>query len=110
MNKRIRIALLFVTTIIFTSCGQENVNEKIVSKWLGKQVELPKIDFLKNNASVNPYDKKIKILTLIDGDCSVCVEELKAWEAFMSKVDTTKVGFVFVIYSFVKKKFFKEFF
>jgi hypothetical protein len=100
MNKRIRITLLLVTVIVFSSCGQENVNEKIVSEWLGKQVDLPQVDFLKNKTSVNPVDKKIKILTLIDGDCSVCVEELKAWEVFMSKVDTTKVGFIFVIYSF----------
>lgn len=97
---------ILIITILFgliTSCNKSNKKtESLVNKWLGKQLTLPSDSLIRNYdiKFSSPLTKKIKILTLIDGDCSICYNELEDWKKFMKKIDTSEVGAVFTIYSY----------
>ena len=53
--------------------------------------------------------KNQKILTVINGDCSSCVQDLKKWREFISKIDTLKVSVFFIIHSYDNLQTFKYF-
>ncbi len=88
----------FISTLICS--GQQKDTKPVVNEWIGKKIQLPKLNSIKKNEeiSINPLNKKIKILALINGECGVCMDELEKWKKYMNKVDILEVGFIFLIY------------
>lgn len=101
--KPLLIFFVFITNLAILVGNQSCKNKEYdnVSKWYGKLMVLPD-ERAMFNASYNglkPHEKKIKILSFINGGCGPCVEELKEWKSFMALVDTSDVGFLFLIHS-----------
>lgn len=95
------ISSIVIILCVFIRCKESNVEKKDISKWFNKEIVLPNDSLIVNNQKFpNPLIKKIKILSLINGDCSVCYDELREWKEFIKEVDTGKVGFIFNIYTF----------
>ncbi|AUP78669.1 redoxin domain-containing protein [Flavivirga eckloniae] len=96
--------ILIVLLFINLSCVKNKEINSEVNNWVGKQLTLPKDSLIRNyiKKKTNPLKKKIKILTVINGDCSICYDELKAWKSYIKETDTSQVGFVFIIYTFNK--------
>jgi hypothetical protein len=80
-----------VTITLFCSCKRTKVQIQYeqIEKLLGKRIVLPdSIRFVDKSTfklSESLYDVKtpIKITTNIDGDCHVCIEQLKKWESLI---------------------------
>jgi len=95
--------LIFIFSFLISTLiciGQQKDTKSVVNEWIEKKIQLPKLNSIKKNKeiSINPLNKKIKILTLINGECGVCIDELEKWKKYMNKVDILEVGFVFLIY------------
>ena len=96
--------LLFgaLVSLILSCNGGNKINvKKELNSWYGNKISLPNDSLIRNTRGkyLNPKYKTIKILTIINGDCSVCVDELKKWKELIKRVDTSKVGFIFSVYS-----------
>ncbi len=102
MNKKLlKYSFIIIILSLFLSCRNKSDVGKIVEKWYGKQFILPDDSLMMttNGITVNPFSKKIKIVTAINGSCGACIGELKDWMSFMSDIDTCQVGLIFLIYS-----------
>lgn len=94
-----KLTILFVV-IVVTSCNSNAQIKSEVNYWKGKQLVLPTDKQIFNNRDkTSPISKKIKIMSVINGGCGPCVEELQEWKKFMKGIDTTYVGFVFLVNS-----------
>lgn len=93
-----RFLSLYIILCYSNSCSNRMKIEKEIQKWQGKQLILPNNQSMINPGkySINPLSKKLKVLTLINANCGKCVEQLTDWKNFMSSVDTSQVGFVFL--------------
>ncbi len=93
--------MIFVFALSLSCKSDDNVKSDAVNHWFGKQIILPNDSLIFNTRKnkSKPHLKKLKILTLIKGGCGPCVEELKEWKIFMKKVDTSQVGFIFLVHS-----------
>lgn len=98
---RNRYNFIIAVFCLLISCENKSEIKDTVQNWQGKQLVLPNdslmVDDYKSN--VNPLSKKQKIVTVINASCGVCVSELNDWVLFMQDVDTTNVGFIFLLYS-----------
>ncbi|MBA0884901.1 hypothetical protein [Flavobacterium undicola] len=85
--------------LLLTGCQSNSQIKNDIDQWKGKYVVLPNENQIFNNktAKTNPLSKKVKIITLVNGDCGPCVEELQEWKLFMKGIDTAYVGFVFLV-------------
>ncbi len=99
----LRVFLLYLFTFLvfwIMSC-KKNRGEQLLDEWIGKQIVLPEKGLIQNKGyKYIPNGKAIKVMIIINGDCSVCIEELKWWKKFMRKIDTSRVGFIFSIQSY----------
>lgn len=97
MNKntyRIILELLFSLIIIFSLNSCQNNKDKIkqrISEFQSKQINLP---YIHNTISNKDYT----IATFIDGNCKVCIEELKKWEKWIEK-DSSHVRFAIYLHA-----------
>ena len=92
---------LCIILCLSNSCTNRMKIEEEVQKWQGKQLIMPNNHLMMNPGkySIDPLSKKLKIFTLVNASCGKCVEELIDWKKFMSQVDTSQVGFVFLCHS-----------
>lgn len=100
------IEILFLVMQI--SCKSKvkinDTDKTMLERWEGKTVYLP-WNVMKHNFSIaeagvhNIAQKELKILSLVNTSCPVCIEELKSWNTFIQGIDTMRVGFVFLLYS-----------
>lgn len=100
MKNRI-IFILIITVILFPLYAAESQNLIKNENLNGKKMILPSSKLMRNEDSkdINPLVKNLKILTIINGSCPVCINELKKWKTYMKTVDTSQVGFVYLIQS-----------
>jgi len=77
-----------VLIILFTSCSQNNQNEKV--DWLGRVLVLPEVTSNQN-----------KIVVRFEGDCPACVRSIDEWKKFVEsiKIKNEELKFVFYIES-----------
>jgi len=99
---RIFIWIFLFFLVCCKESGRGNADKKTVAKWTNRSLNLPLNDSLIFNNSSNqiPHKKDIKILTLINGGCGTCVDELSDWKLFINKIDTSSVGVIFLVESF----------
>lgn len=95
---------MILLCILLFQIGCKETSQKtknLVNLWIGKKIILPDKNLMRRieKGSPNLLYKKLKIITFIDGDCSVCVDELQEWKKLLKKIDTAKVGFVCLINS-----------
>lgn len=102
MNKnKNKYSTLIVIFCLFFACTSKSEVEKTVKHWQGKQFFLPNDSLMikANRSTFTPVVKKIKIATTINASCGACINELVDWMVFMKGIDTSQVGFVFLLYS-----------
>lgn len=111
INLRNRYVLIFtIFLIFFISCTSKSQVNEAVNNWYGKHLFLPNDSLIFNNNEnkTQPLQKKIKVLTLINGSCGSCVKEFQEWKLFMKGIDTSYVGFIFLIHSITDIESFKN--
>jgi hypothetical protein len=94
--------LNIIMIVGFLFCYQlqsQTKDQKVSLK--GKKIILPSAVLLRidGQKNINPLSKRIKIFTVINGSCALCIDDLKEWKTYMTTVDTSKVGFVFLVHS-----------
>lgn len=93
--------MLFFVIFTLVACKHSSEKKEAFQTWVGKKLVLPndssKINFSENH--VDPLLKPLKILTVIDANCGCCISELNKWADYIKEVDTSKVGFVFLLHS-----------
>jgi hypothetical protein len=101
MKNKIATIIILCSVSFFTSYNAKSQNYAKIENWYGKKIILPSVKLMRsdNKKHTNPLSKKIKIVTVINGSCAACIDELKKWKTYMQTVDTTQVGFVYLIHS-----------
>jgi hypothetical protein len=97
-----KTAIIIISVIcLFASYNAKSQNHTKTENWHGKKIILPSIKLMRNESQKhsNPLSKKIKIVTIINGSCAHCIDELKIWKTYMKTIDTSQVGFVYLIQS-----------
>lgn len=91
---------IMIISFLFCYQAQAQTNNQTVNL-KEKKIILPSAVLLRNynQKNINPLSKKIKIFTVINGSCALCIDDLKEWKTYMATVDTSKVGFVFLVHS-----------
>ncbi len=99
--KKIFLNLFLNVAFLLMSCKNEPKIYVLSDNWIVKKIILPTSNLMISDSTktINPLLKKTKIFTQIDGSCPLCVDKLKGWKIFMKTIDTSKVGFVFLINS-----------
>ena len=77
-----------------------------MTEWIGDTLYLPKMSEIlykdsvyKNGEPVN-YNAKLKIATLLSGECGACVDKIPFWEKFYQFIDSKKEAeILFYIYT-----------
>lgn len=99
-NKNNYSTFIVIFCLLF-ACTNKSEVEKTVKHWQGKHFFLPNDSLMikTNRSTFTPLSKKIKIATTINASCGACITELEDWMVFMKGIDTSQVGFVFLLYS-----------
>jgi hypothetical protein len=95
------LIILVCAISILTSCKNKLDNDVSDGTVKVRKIFLPSAELLRSDSvkNINPLSKEIKIFTVIDGGCAICVDKLLAWKKYMKDIDTSQVGFVMLIYS-----------
>ncbi|WP_281299290.1 hypothetical protein [Flavobacterium limnophilum] len=101
MKNKIATIIILCSVSFFTSYDAKSQNQAKIENWYGKKIILPSAKLMRsdNKKHTNPLSRKIKIVTVINGSCGACVIELKKWKDYMRTVDTSQVGFIYLIQS-----------
>ncbi|WP_037315965.1 hypothetical protein [Salegentibacter sp. Hel_I_6] len=96
-----KLFILFLSGFLTFCNSKERPATEMVNNWKAKRLELPLDSIIFNAQGVltKPHEKDLKILSLINGGCGSCIEDLAKWKTFMGNIDTSKVGFIFLVYS-----------
>lgn len=94
----------FFLVLIFclSSCNNNSKISERVEELVGKEIILPEEDLIRNfksNEIQNPLNKRIKIFTVINAGCGICIEDLENWKEFMLEIDLSKIGIVYLCFS-----------
>lgn len=120
MKTAIKIWTIFLLFLVMMSCNKaKRETENSVSKFLGDTLFLPeKTEVLYKDSlykKTNPINNKakLKISTLLWGDCHSCIADLKKWEKFYQFVENKKeVEILFYLYTsdlkFFRKSLYKK--
>ncbi|MDE5417925.1 hypothetical protein L3049_07885 [Labilibaculum sp. DW002] len=82
------ISSVILIMILFSACNRNKKSQeyaKIVKYWMNRELVLPSdtviIGAIGRDFNLECIDnKEFKIVTRIDGDCSVCIDELLEWK------------------------------
>jgi hypothetical protein len=94
MKTTLKVFTILILISGFVFCSKENrkVKQK-ASRWLGDTLELPEVNqVLYKDSLYNKKQKlinensKLKVITLIWGECQSCVKDLKKWNEFFEFV------------------------
>lgn len=94
---------IFLGLMVLLGCKEENKNMEVLKNLNGQKIFLPSINTIKNTidkTNDNPLKKKLKIVTFIDGDCSLCFEEIAYWKEYIKTIDTSKIGIIIVVHAY----------
>ena len=88
-HSKIKIVLIIILTLN-TSCNPNKKNEEYVKYWMDRELVLPSdtaiIEAIDSNSKLDYIEnKEFKIVTRIDGDCSVCIDELLEWKKLVQE-------------------------
>lgn len=110
----VKMLILFFVCI---SC-KKNLNDSktientknTLSYWRERNIILPNDSLIKNHSLEfpNPKNRKIKIITLINGSCGSCIYELNEWEKFRKKINSSQLGLIYLVYSNDNLHLFKD--
>lgn len=80
--------------------------QAVVDQWMGQKFPYPKgLPFVYDSTSQNWMGQieqaSYKVVTFVDGGCSVCIPELKHWNTFINEVQeiTDQVAFHVYVYA-----------
>ena len=107
MNSIIKIITIFFLIVSVPSCNQaKKETEKKVSQWVGDTLALPEISEVLYKDSLYrenlPLNKgsKLKITTLLWGDCKSCVVDLDGWDELFQLVQSKQdIEILFYLYT-----------
>lgn len=78
--------------------------KKVVNEWYGKQIILPDSLTKLKESVLYPVEtntlktNNLKILTIVSGECSSCIETLSKWELFIDSINTfSKVQLIVIV-------------
>lgn len=104
--------LTFVLIVLSLFACSERRNKEIRTFYkdkIGESIVLPDSFIVKNLETDSAYSytdsrkfvhsKKLRIVTTINGDCHVCVNQLKQWDSIMKKLPIEKIRFLFFVYA-----------
>lgn len=112
---RLKLLVVLIVILIY-SCGKRRSKVEVyreISHLVGRRIIFPESLVLYANDSTNEFDKdyflknRIKIVSIIDGDCGVCLDELGKWEKLIMNNLFPKASYVFIIKSFNQFETFK---
>ena len=96
----IGIFLIIFSAILIKRCSEKKHNNSIISNevlsWIGKELYIPKDSSLIINKL---YEKKnLTIISFIDGNCSICINDLIAWKAFIEEMKAlNNIDYIFIV-------------
>jgi len=104
-NKRF-FAISAILFVLVCSCNRNSKELKQLNKWMGDTLNLPesykmlyKDSLYKKDIPIN-NKAKLKISTLLWGDCHSCIADLKKWEEFYQFVEKKReVEILFYLYT-----------
>ncbi len=110
MISKIKLVVFLLPIYFLISCAEKKNNEDLVKSWIGKEMVLPTFKSMerKTSSDVNPILKKVKIVTFIDGSCSICIKSLKEWQLIMKEEQFKELGYIFIISSYDHMVTFKK--
>ena len=92
-----QIIAIFLILMLALSCNNSKTKtEKRIDQWIGSKLKLPQVenvlykDSLLNDKFLLKNNAKLKITTVVWGDCDACVNELKEWKIFLENLSNTE--------------------
>ena len=107
MKKVIKIGAIFLLFLGMMSCNKaKRETEKRVTKFIGDTLTLPeksnvlyKDSLFQENCLFN-QDLKLKITTLLWGDCKSCIAKLEKWDTLFNLTQSKQdIGILFYLYT-----------
>ena len=109
----IQFTILIFIIVNFSFCDntfketkETKETEEIVTQWMGATFLLPETseilykDSLYYNSEVINNNAKLKIVTLLRGECSSCVKDLSRWDKFYQFINSKKeVELMYYLYT-----------
>lgn len=95
----------FLIAILFFGCSpkkQDTEIKELIRNKLNTTLILPNsknINLLHSDKFYDHRNNNLKIVTYIDGDCSLCVEELQMWKRMDTILCENEVDLIFYFYS-----------
>src|SRR5690606_19793532 len=83
--------------LVFTLLYNLNGYGQVCGLAVGDRFSLPKSAKEIGATGVSPFEKEIKVVSLLDPTSPSFEKELEVWKHFILGVDTSHVGFVFLI-------------
>jgi len=102
MNKVQIGMILFLLINVGCNSHEEKKVFQELGNMTGKQIQLLDSLEIYSASGVNNLEidhRGFKLVTYIDGTCSNCVLQLRAWEDYISKNATNNVEYIFYIYT-----------
>lgn len=95
------VVLTFVTAVSIFLLTRNEEKPKLNNIYLEIPEKLP-ILFSSNESKEipihdNPFNHSYKFITIVDGNCTFCLEKLLNWNQELENFDTTKIDFYFVL-------------
>ena len=111
----IQLILLICIIISFSFCNNtsKETTEEKVTEWIGDTLYLPETseilykDSVYQNGEPINNNAKLKIATLISGDCGSCVKDLKRWDKFFQFIGSKKEAEILFYLETSKLSYFK---
>ncbi|TAL68748.1 MAG: hypothetical protein EPN88_06975 [Bacteroidetes bacterium] len=119
----LKYEIVILITFLLFGCRLNSDNqkkkeiEKVVETWHGKQIIFPDSIFILEKeilypVEVNPLNSgKLKLLTLVSGDCMSCIENLNKWSHFLDSLRSfSDIKLVVIIITSDLDRFIKDFY
>jgi hypothetical protein len=94
-NNPIIILSIFISIILLSNCEQrtkkndvsfEEIKKRLGSAlWLPKDLDLYNIDQDTDNYKQSVFSSEIKIVSYINGNCDICISDLKKWQDYIDE-------------------------
>lgn len=98
-----RLLIIFICSILIACSSKNNIS--IVLKYRNKQIYFPENLLIINNETQTDNNvfksPNLKIITFINGNCSVCIEHMTYWKKFieMKELKSNDVEFITILIS-----------
>ncbi len=91
----LKFQIIFFLFFLLFSCNMQNNNKRIertVKQWYGRKIVFPdSLQLLQNNKLIVVDStffnySHLKIITIVSGECEMCVEDIKRWFTFYDEI------------------------